>query len=659
MAINIVNVNFLHTGLNNTPEIVAAHQLKDKFTNNLDKYPNAKGTIYIFSNISIFGYQIRDIDLIIIGLFENFRYPNKVFSKNKGLINGLYIDSFICNIELKDHAASEIVKQATSYWVKYKGIYKNATEQAFKQMFSFLQYIKDNTGGSNIRMANLLWMRGLDKSSLKAIRGNEKDNALHSDFNFNELLESLLLQFDVEQDISGNYRLNSFKSDTNAVKTLINSLKEKREIGGLTRKKFELISQNNLETKKLGANAGEKITIMTGRAGTGKTVQLLQLAFLLANESNDNRCLLLTYNNALVCDIKRLIDYSSVPCSVDSRTVAIKTIDSFFQELMLGCGIIKQNIKFSNNYKNEYSEALKALYSFVVNALKEEDIDTLKELATANIDWDYILIDEAQDWTDIEKQIILKIYGPQRIIVADGVDQFIKTSKKQNWDKGIADNFVYKAKQLKIEMRQKSNIVYFINAYSQKLSLGWHIEPNNELLGGKIKIYSSYNSTIHNELQKNCKQNDCENYDILILVPPTSVTKNETGTYFSKLEAYQKANISIFDGTNPKNRSKYPSKDLCRVYQYDSCRGLEGWAVVCYDFDELIAYKMKTYIGEQDILGFDPDLAKKKFVYTWSLMPLTRPVDTLVITLKEPNSEVGKILKELSIQFEDIIEWNI
>ena len=56
--------------------------------------------------------------------------------------------------------------------------------------------------------------------------------------------------------------------------------------------------------------------------------------------------------------------------------------------------------------------------------------------------------------------------------------------------------------------------------------------------------------------------------------------------------------------------------------------------------------------------GFDINEGIKKYVYTWALMPMTRPVDRLVITLKEPNSEIGVILKNLSKSF-DFIKWNI
>ena len=208
-------------------------------------------------------------------------------------------------------------------------------------------------------------------------------------------------------------------------------------------------------------------------------------------------------------------------------------------------------------------------------------------------------------------------------------------------------------------MRQKSNLVRFLNAYSKELQLDWSIKENNNLLGGKIKIYNHYNSNIHINLLKNCKQNECENYDLLILVPPSLVVKDERGTHFSKFELYKEVGIQLFDGTNFNNRTRYPTKDLSRVYQYDSCRGLEGWVVVCQAFDELIKYKTESYTADPNYLGLDQDAAKKKFVYTWSLMPLTRPVDTLVITLNDANSEIGRILYGLSQKFSDIIEWNI
>lgn len=95
------------------------------------------------------------------------------------------------------------------------------------------------------------------------------------------------------------------------------------------------------------------------------------------------------------------------------------------------------------------------------------------------------------------------------------------------------------------------------------------------------------------------------------------------------------------------------------MFQYDSCRGLEGWCVVCANFDELIQYKLNTYKLTEDELCFDPEVAKKRNVLLWALMPLTRPIDTLVITLSDTDSEIGKMLKQLADIYPDFIEWNV
>ena len=181
------------------------------------------------------------------------------------------------------------------------------------------------------------------------------------------------------------------------------------------------------------------------------------------------------------------------------------------------------------------------------------------------------------------------------------------------------------------------------------------------LNGGQIEIYSEYNNEIHKEICDHCEDSECENYDILILVPPAMVEADENGdTHFKNMDKYRKAGISVFDGTNSSNRHRYPSKDMARLYQYDSCRGLESWVTVCYQFDELIKYKINT-INKDDIqnsyLGLDINEGIKKYVYTWALMPLTRPVDRLVITLEDPNSEIGTILYNLSKRY-DFIKWN-
>ena len=672
MAIKIQLINCAQDPSIQKPEESAATMLKERFEDEFKKYPEAKGTLYILRSISIFGYKIRDIDLVLIAKFENFSYRNKIFTKNYGEVCNLNIDSFICNIELKDVSSiydnngnQRLWKLATAYVYNYKKSgKKDITEQAFDQMNSFREYMLDTIGISPF-MADMIWFRGLRRDQLAELRGNEKDNALAVDFSFKELIETLLLRMNVEKDGNGIYHLDSFYGTNDNISSLTNCLCEKKEAQGLTKKKFELLSQSSFDINNLKQGVGDKLKIITGRAGTGKTIQLLQLAFHLADATNQKRCLLLTYNNALVSDIRRLIDFSNIPVGMDSRTVSVQTVDSFFVQLLKLFEIIKEKelIPTSNNYVVKFDEALEVFYQKILKDLDDNDVLALKDMTDCFIDWDYILIDEAQDWPDLHKKVLFKLYGTSRIVVADGVDQFVMSSSKQDWSKDIKSSEIIKPREMDVEMRQKAFLVEFLNAFSRELNLGWKIKPNYGLTGGSIDIYSGYSSDIHSDLYNHCRRSGCENYDMLILVPRTQVVKNDNGeSHFRLAEAYARANIAIFDGTNTSNRHRYPTKDMARLYQYHSCRGLEGWITVCFEFDELIRLMLED-IKDEVIADKYPGLSleegKKRFVYTWALMPLTRPVDSLVITMKDPNSEIGVILKNLSNQFVDFMTWHI
>ena len=203
--------------------------------------------------------------------------------------------------------------------------------------------------------------------------------------------------------------------------------------GELTRQKFELLSKNDEEIESISKHVGEKFTILTGRAGTGKTVQLLQLAFKLAQDY-DNRCLILTYNNALVSDIRRLIDYTRIPTKVTGRTVQIKTIHSYFHTLLSQTGIVKELLNPNDSdYDKNYNKYLDDLNTYIIDLCDQSDIQYLLDKSENYIGWDYIFIDEAQDFSDKEKEILFKIYGPNRLIIADGVDQFMRFDKRQEW----------------------------------------------------------------------------------------------------------------------------------------------------------------------------------------------------------------------------------
>lgn len=659
MAIKVEYINVSKDLKRVSSEVKAAQDLCQTMEADLASYPNATGKIYVMTSVSMFAQKRRDIDLLVFGFIDDLELKGDFLVKTDDATDiqtkAVTVNSFVINIEVKDHQTVRL--EADGYHVYYPSTNtdENVTKQVNEAMHSLRNHLSNHLR-INPFICDIIWFRGVSSPKLNKERRGIPDNALPAKFSFIDLIRTSLYCANVYYYRKA-YHLNSFPNGEAEFDKIRKFFKEKRILKGLTKSKFELLSSPDEEVNKIIKGAGKQLSICTGRAGTGKTVVLLQVAFKLASEEYNNRCLLLTYNKALVSDIQRLIDYTSIPTKMDGRTISIKTTHSFFQTLMFETGIINHSLDpNSDNYLSAYEKGLNELYEYICKRCSAEDIETLKDIAEEHIDWDYILIDEGQDWSDTEKKVVFKIYGPKRIIVADGVDQFVLDNPKQDWTRRMKKEDLWKPKMLKLERRQKANLARFVNSYAKLAGINWEVTENKDIPGGTVEIYPKYKTDIHIKLKNNCQDNECEDYDILILVPPSMVVHDQDGSHFVKAAAYESAKISIYDGTNSNNRSTYPTKDECRLYQYHSCRGLEGWCVVCDSFDKLIEYQIEHTKLTGNELGFDKDEIIKRKAYLWSLMPLTRPIDTLVITLEDPNSEVGQILKELSEKL-DSVEW--
>lgn len=651
-----IKINILTHGVDdNTPEYGAAEELKEMLAEDFSKYPNAHGQVNIGYSLTLSGQKVRDIDLLLYGEVDG--YVLKSFHQGRGdyARKDVSVESFCYVIELKDHTADKVKTENTHLYVNYRGSWKDVSDQSEAQKYSFMNYFYRACGYKPF-VCNIIWMRQISPASMKMLRmtGNTI-NVLPSVFTFSDLVHQNIAQLNEGKfhPYDDMYHIN-VNADGNYLDDMQQLLKERRVASGLTRRKLECLTQQSIDTAIINGSGYDKLTIFSGRAGVGKTFYLLQTALHLAN-SNGSRCLMLTYNHALVADIRRLLHYIGVPDKVDSYTVQIQPLHDFFIKLMKT--LTGEYPEDYTDYLNRYRHCLKHLHEYVTEQLSAEDMTYLKDEEQTAIDWDYILVDEAQDWSDAEKSILFKIYGPEHIIVADGIDQFIRSGVKQHWERNVKVNAISKT----MGMRQKSNLTRFVNAFAKAAKLNWEVKVNKNLLGGKVRIVSQYTLAEHEKLMQNCKANDCENYDILLLCPPRMVTRSDGESRFMYAEAVRDAGISVFDGTNKELREQYPTNvKECRLYQYDSCRGLEGWCTVCLEFDELVQYKENIYRddAEASLALESPEDRRNRFVYLWSLMPLTRPMDTLVITLRNPDSEVGRMLHSIADAYSDFVEWD-
>ena len=681
-------------GDQDTNEYKDALVLKQIFESEFSKSDTC-GEILIISGATLFGQEVKDVDLIVLGNFEKYSCKIKTKAETGSYKNRhelelkerlVFVNSFCFVIETKRHRAEDVQLNGIQLLVKYNNKLHDVTTQSEKQKYSLSSFIKDRINFSPY-VCNFIWFRNINWDSIKQLLGNNenaltKHNYLPNTFHLPFLFQLACVQAtpysptDKDGKPKGYASFKCLKKDQSFDINEMSSTfelfnKVKQGAGQLTRKKIEQITSKLLDNQQYAKAIGEKFIIISGRAGTGKTIKLLRLACDLA-VSKGARCLILTYNHALVSDIKRTLALSEIPDGVDTYTVNITTLHKFFFELLIGFGIVKNDInpdvdiKYIPDYLEKYNAYLQELYEYIDNGLiQDKEIQDLMRSRHDKVAWDYILIDESQDWGELEKSIIFRIFGKEKVIIADGVDQLVRTQKKCNWVSGLKPDIDFKKTNEKKGLRQEVNLVSFINAYAKQLGIIWELEPKQELIGGKIIIsLKDYSKELHENEVKRCKEFGNSEYEMMFLVPPNlvSTTHDENGESknFKLHNEFKQMGINIWDSTSKDIRSQY-IVDLTqhRLLQYESCRGLEGWTVVCLHLDEFIRYKMETFTEqENNELALETFQEKRdKFVYLWSLIPLTRAIDTLIITLKDKDSKVGKALRKVYEQNPDFVQW--
>lgn len=642
----------------NSDEYLGAVRLKRIFEEGL---PNsAFGEIILHANATLIGQTVKDIDILMLGTLQNCSV-NVSFtdSENNRINDNVTISSFCTAIEIKSHSISGIVRQGTEFYVRYDNGLHPVTTQSNEQKFSVMHFLESSIGCSPY-ITNVIWFTGITNRELKELlttdSGVMPSNALPSAFSAKELLQKLVWQKQPYY-YRGAYHFDSsnmMMSTDDLAKAFHRFSLAKAGMGELTRKRIEQITTNAIKSS-IKKPVDGKLSIYRGRAGTGKTVGLIQLAITLVDEE-DARVLILTYNRVLVSDIRRLFTLAELPDLFSSSCVSINTMQSFFFRIVNE--VLFNGTLDGNRFIVEYESIMEELLAFLESG--NDALELIREVMHSDdyLNWDYCLIDEAQDWLKIEQDVILKLFDKECIIVADGGQQYVRGIETCDWN-SLPDR---QSTKLKNSLRQKSNIVKFINHYLDELGRNeYRITDSGKLAGGKVIICKESEKrfrVLKKELQE-LKSAGNIPYDMLFLVPSELVNKNPRK--FTQKKLYADHGFFLWDGTNEEERKTYSQiGDEERVLQYDSARGLEAWTVVCIDFDTFVEEKKNMPLDHirQDSLYLESaeDIQMKNLI-NWILIPLTRAIDTIVITISDPNSPTAKILHKLANNNPDYVRF--
>ena len=632
-------------GTSGTSEYRAAEKIKRAFEDFLGDSGVRRSDIRIVVSAKTYGEKRQDIDLIVAGkLATAVPIPKSSVVKLDALLL-----SFFLTIEVKDHPPNKLSFSGPKVFVTYKERREDASEQAEDQKYSAKNYIEKH-GLDAPYIVSILLLNNCPNELLPKSR----HNILSGDFNAQELLEIIYIAY--ERRLAPDRKLiqaftQRYASDYLGV---VNVFTEKLEATQLDRKRIEVITRNNFDDKKYASELGKQLLVISGAGGTGKTVTLLQLAHYVYQERNA-KALILTYNLALVSDIRRLMALMGMSEDIATSKVAISTVHSFMYKVLDSVGM---NPGANDQFLRKYTE-LKAELLEMMGAINKSDVEL----------WDYVFIDEGQDWPEDERDIIFGLYGIPNIVVAEGRAQLVRSQSICDWTtyQSIRVKSGY-AKFIK-SLRMKHDQCIFVSKVFEELEISdWKIEPNLDIFGGSVIVVigdMTVQQDLISELINAAKRDGNHEVDLFFCVPPSFVSKREIkrvnrfgndetiSQKFTPLaDTIRSWGYSVWDGVDKEERQSFPTKiDQLRLVQYDSCRGLEGWTVVNFAIDELYDYKKEEYqptASEKSDFLYDHNIAADRFAKKWLAIPMTRAIDTLVLNVRNPNHWLAQSLKAMS-----------
>lgn len=621
---------------------------------------NSDDIVKIFAGAKIFGHQSQDIDVLVFFLFKSpraFAPIRAINSQPDGAIEKkeIWIESSFFCVEVKSHDARRVKFEGIAAYVNYtrnnsQG-WHSVSDQNLSQAHSVKGFISEEMGISPY-VSNLILFENLEEKDLP----RRPHNIVSLDITPRDFLTVLA------------ENSKAWKRKNNKVYISLGPLEFAEKIN-LSRL-FKIITPTDLDRTRVDAislqqgfnsswmnHIGERMLILRGRAGTGKTIALLQLANSLYVK-NSSRVLILTYNTALVSDIKRVLALLGLPASLDDGGVAIESSMSFFKKLLIAFCMLDNEEDFIAQYSAALAELSTA---FNEGIFSREEICKVIDKHPEFFAYDYVFIDESQDWFYDEIKIIRNIYDIKNIVISDGMDQIVRGSRS-SWTLGLKEpeKNVF---LLERSLRMKGNLTLFANSFASHLGVkGWSLNTNSSIKGGLVNVFVgdlwSAIPVAKELIEKSLSQKN-NLIDLLCFASPNLSSSLMNQDFLNKFKATLGCNV--FEGFRADMRRSGPlDVNALRLYQYESSRGLEGWLTICLDFDGFYQHRIQRAILDYEKL-VDKSLSKDEWidreVNSWILMTLTRSIDSIFIHISNDDSDIARKLKTLSISQPDIFVW--
>lgn len=406
--------------------------------------------------------------------------------------------------------------------------------------------------------------------------------------------------------------------------------------GVLDRRRIEQITSNLAAARADYLDQiGSRMILFKGMAGTGKTTRLLQLAEAL--RSSGSSSLFLTYNRALARDIQYI---QTILAGAHKRApIPVETIGGVIYNVAVALSSPAGEAELLKKYACRYDEGYTAACAALLTIIEGEDASAARQLAresVRNLDCDFYLIDEGQDWSPPEMRVIQWLAGgAERLAVAVGPDQ-VQREHRADWSKLDSNPRLALCPH---NLRQKPALHRFNFGLSQRLGEAW---PENELHSdpGAVHILPDtdlQHADFWDELEARLLQADVSQRDVLIAEPGGKLPAP------SSVDLLTRIGRSFWDGADPNvRRGKTPLlPEQYRILKYESTRGLECWVAILRLIDE----QANLVVGRSARRSPRSEDALRKTALRDLRVSTTRAMDTLIITYHDERHWAVRELK--------------
>ncbi len=582
---------------------------------------------FLLANFQVPGSAVQDCDVIFAAVLSP-----ETSAERDVLRHGMR--NVVLLIEVKQHADYEIRDGALHVRYPNKPMPSNASRQLKNSQNSLIRYLtlnKDRFGLAHVPFVyRLLYLPSASPSPQDhpIVQANA---ILKGQFTMEAIAERLAQQ--------RSAMISSFGTGDEALRAyraLQASFQWKPEKPArLDRARVEQLTRTRIqENTQYIEKLGQQLLLFKGQAGTGKTTRLLSLARKI--DELGQSASLLTFNLALACDVRRLLDvYRS---STGQFPLEVGTISAILYQAAEALASEGERKEMEEARHASYEE-VEALTARILRAAmdgpdRSEWRELLMEIFPV-LNADFLLVDEGQDWSELEVDFLRWMAGGfERIVVAQGPDQ--KTRRYSPlWD-DLAPRSRRQVVPLQVNLRQKSALHAFNRALSRLIGEDWTdaaAMPDT----GQIRFVPDSEVEDSAFWKSLLAEPGLSAVDVLVAEPNhRSIRRTKEVLEAARLPSW------VFQEEKRTGRDALPGE--VRILPYESMRGLESWICILRAVDlqsGILGTRIRA--APQELIFSDADVDRE--ILRNLRIASTRPIDTLVITYRNPDHRIVQALR--------------